>query len=176
MLRCYRVVFPVFCAVLELLPRYCHNVVELFSLCYRFVVALLSSFCAAVVALFLPCCCVAATLLSLCYCAVLHCCCAVVALQLRFALLFRCCPAVLALLSRFGSFPPPPPFNSCSSFSSSFLRCQSIVTSAVFSFYNVFQLELKFCKGLSAFLFFYPSYYVMLFIGQIFCNTSSFNI
>lgn len=101
MLRCYRVVFP---AVLELLPHYCPNVVELLSLCYRFVVTLLLSFCGAVF-----------TRLSRgCY--------TVVALLLRcFSLLLRRCRAVIvvlcavfALLSHFGSFIFL--FNSCSSF------------------------------------------------------------
>ena len=147
---------------------------ELLSLCYRFV-SLLSRYRGALIALFLPFCRVVARLLSCCHCAVV-------------SLLSRCHYAVVLLfLHCCRAFVRFFPFNSCSSLFSSLFRCQHIMTLAVFFFYNVFQLELKsyfqtsckvfllwsglphlFCKGLSTLPFFYPGYYVMLFIGQIF--------
>ena len=133
------------------------GIVALLSRCFCLFVALLLGCCSAAIALLFRCCRVVTMLLSFCFCTV-------VALWFVFF-----------------------PFNSCSSLLSSLFRCQRIMTLAVFSFYNVFQLELKsyfqtsckvfvlwsgllhlFCKGLSTLLFFYPGYYVMLFIGQIF--------
>ena len=152
---------------LALLSHYCHNIVELWSLCYRFV-SLLSRYRGALIALFLPFCRAVIALLF-------HCC------RVVIMLLSFCFCTVVALLFVFVLF------NSCSSLFSSLFRCQRVMTLAVFSLYNEFQLELKsyfqtwckvfllwsglphlFCKGLSTLLFFYPGYYVMLFIGQIF--------
>ena len=128
----------------------------LLSRCFCLFDALLPGCCRAVIALLFRCCRVVIMLFSFCFC------------------------TVVALLFVFS-------LNSCPSFLSSLFRCQRIMTLAVFFFYNVFQLELKsyfqtsckvillwsglphlLCKGLSTLLFFYPGYYVMLFIGQIF--------
>ena len=155
---CYRVIIvPLWRsnrAISALLSHFCRSVIGLLLRCSRAVVALLFRCCCSVVALLSRCNCAVVALLS-------RCCRAVV------ALLLGCCCTVATLWFDFH------PFNSFSTFLLLFfLRCKRIVASAVFSFYNVFQLEFKSyfktsckvflpscilphlsCKGFSALLF-----------------------